>query len=84
MQTYVAKFGGSSLADAAQFQKVAAIIKARPSRKYIVASAPGKRSPEDTKVTDLLYSCYNKAVAGEDFMSSMTAGSVSTSKRSSL
>ena len=68
MQTYVAKFGGSSLADAAQFQKVAAIIKAKPARKYIVASAPGKRSSDDIKVTDLLYSCYNKAAAGEDFM----------------
>ena len=33
----------------------------------MVPSAPGKRFPEDTKVTDLLYACYNKAAAGEDF-----------------
>ena len=68
MQTYVAKFGGSSLADAEQFKKVAAIIKAKPARRYVVASAPGKRSSDDIKVTDLLYACYNAAVAGEDFM----------------
>ena len=68
MQTYVAKFGGSSLADAEQFKKVAEIIKAKPARRYVVASAPGKRSSDDIKVTDLLYACYNAAVAGEDFM----------------
>ena len=68
MQTYVAKFGGSSLADAEQFKKVAAIVKAKPARRYVVASAPGKRSSDDIKVTDLLYACYNAAVAAEDFM----------------
>jgi len=67
MQKYVAKFGGSSLASAEQFEKVAKIIKAKPARKYVVASAPGKRSSDDVKVTDLLYACYDKAVAGEDF-----------------
>ena len=55
----VVKFGGSSLADAAQFKKVAEIIKADPSRRYVVASAPGKRCKEDTKVTDMLYRCYD-------------------------
>ncbi len=54
----VVKFGGSSLADAAQFKKVAEIVKADPSRRYVVASAPGKRCKEDTKVTDMLYRCY--------------------------
>ena len=57
----VAKFGGSSLAEAAQFRKVAAIVKADPSRRYIVASAPGKRCPEDIKITDMLYNCYRMA-----------------------
>ena len=33
----VVKFGGSSLADAAQFKKVAEIIKADPARRYVVA-----------------------------------------------
>ena len=57
----VAKFGGSSLAEAAQFRKVAAIVHADPDRRYIVASAPGKRSSDDTKITDMLYSCYRLA-----------------------
>lgn len=55
----VVKFGGSSLADATQFQKVYNIIKADPERKYVVPSAPGKRFKDDTKVTDLLYKAYN-------------------------
>ena len=58
MLTKVVKFGGSSLADAAQFKKVAAIIKADPARRFVVASAPGKRSKDDVKITDMLYRCY--------------------------
>ncbi len=54
----VVKFGGSSLADADQFRKVANIIKSEPERRYVVASAPGKRYDDDIKVTDMLYSCY--------------------------
>lgn len=54
----VLKFGGSSLADADQFRKVAAIINADPERRYVVASAPGKRFYEDEKVTDLLLRCH--------------------------
>ena len=54
----VVKFGGSSLADAEHFRQVASIIKADPARKYVVPSAPGKRSKDDTKVTDMLYRCY--------------------------
>jgi len=62
----VVKFGGSSLADASQFKKVAGIIKAEPERRYVVPSAPGKRSKTDTKVTDMLYACYELAAKGED------------------
>jgi len=54
----VLKFGGSSLADAEQFRKVAAIIEAETERRYVVASAPGKRFYEDEKVTDLLLHCH--------------------------
>lgn len=54
----VVKFGGSSLADATQFQKVYNIIKSDPERRFVVASAPGKRFKEDTKVTDLLYKIF--------------------------
>ena len=63
----VVKFGGSSLASAGQFQKVGDIIRADESRKYVVPSAPGKRNSKDTKVTDMLYACYAKAEAGEEF-----------------
>lgn len=62
----VAKFGGSSLADGTQFQKVKKIIKADGSRKFVVPSAPGKRFKGDDKVTDLLYKCYALACAGQD------------------
>ena len=61
------KFGGSSLANAQQFEKVGEIIRSDESRRYVVPSAPGKRFDGDTKVTDLLYKCYNIAVKGEDF-----------------
>ena len=62
----VVKFGGSSLADAKQFQKVYNIIKEDPQRRYVVPSAPGKRFKEDTKVTDLLYRAYN-ATSDKEF-----------------
>lgn len=63
----VVKFGGSSLADSAQFRKVAEIIRADEMRVFVVPSAPGKRFDGDTKVTDLLYQCYELANKGEDF-----------------
>ena len=68
----VVKFGGSSLANAEQFQKVGDIIRSEESRRYVVPSAPGKRFSADTKVTDLLYACYDKAEAGEDFSDILT------------
>ena len=57
----VVKFGGSSLADAEQFRKVGDIIRCDESRRFVVPSAPGKRSSSDTKVTDMLYDCYRSA-----------------------
>ncbi|MRG86523.1 aspartate kinase [Salinibacillus xinjiangensis] len=50
----VAKFGGSSVADASMIKKVAQIIMSDDDRKFIVVSAPGKRYSSDIKVTDLL------------------------------
>lgn len=67
----VVKFGGSSLASAEQFRKSADIIKSEASRRFVVPSAPGKRFPKDTKVTDLLLSCYDRAAAGEDFRANL-------------
>ena len=69
----VVKFGGSSLANAEQFQKVGEIIKSDTSRRYVGPSAPGKRFDGDTKVTDMLYSCYETAAAGEDFSNQLKA-----------
>ena len=63
----VVKFGGSSLASAEQFKKVADIIHAEDSRRFVVPSAPGKRFSADTKVTDMLYTCYDVAAKGKDF-----------------
>lgn len=60
MKLKVVKFGGSSLADAEHFKQVASIIKADSNRRYVVASAPGKRFKEDIKVTDMFYECYEK------------------------
>lgn len=68
----VVKFGGSSLASAEQFKKVGNIIHADEGRKYVVPSAPGKRYSADTKVTDMLYACYDLADKDHDFMDEMT------------
>ncbi|MDD5945375.1 MAG: aspartate kinase [Clostridia bacterium] len=66
MSVKVLKFGGSSLADAEHFRKVAAIVKSEPERRYVVASAPGKRNADDEKVTDMLYKCYDLTRNDED------------------
>ena len=63
----VVKFGGSSLASAKQFQKVGEIIASETSRRFVIPSAPGKRSRNDTKVTDMLYACYGLAEEEKDF-----------------
>lgn len=67
------KFGGSSLADAGQFRKAAEIVRADPDRRFVVASAPGKRFKDDIKITDMLYACYDKAAKGEDFTEDFSA-----------
>ena len=63
----VVKFGGSSLANAEQFKKVGDIVRADRKRRYVIPSAPGKRFPGDTKVTDLLYKMEEQAENGEDY-----------------
>ena len=57
MGVKVAKFGGSSVADALQIGKIKNIIEKDPDIHYVVVSAPGKRFSDDSKVTDLLYLC---------------------------
>ena len=66
MGKIVVKFGGSSLSDAAQFRKVRDIIRMDPRRCYVVPSAPGRRFPEDEKITDLLYQTYRAQKNGQN------------------
>lgn len=69
----VCKFGGSSLADAAQITKVMDIVCADRERRIVVVSAPGKRNKSDTKVTDLLIALAKAALAGKDTKAELAA-----------
>ena len=69
----VAKFGGSSLADAFQIKKVCDIILADDDRHVVVVSAPGKRNKEDTKVTDLLIATAKARISGNDYENELKA-----------
>ena len=62
----VAKFGGSSMADAGQYRKIRDILLADPERKVVIVSAAGKRFKDDHKITDLLYLCYAHTQYGVD------------------
>ena len=62
----VCKFGGSSVADAAQVAKIRDIIASDPTRRIVVVSAPGKRNKGDTKVTDLLIECAGRCLTQRD------------------
>ena len=64
MGVKVCKFGGTSLADAAQIRKCQTIIQADAERRFVVPSAPGKRHKSDQKITDLLYLCHSHASQG--------------------
>ena len=66
----VCKFGGSSVADAAQILKVLEIVRSDAQRRVVVVSAPGKRAKGDDKVTDLLIACAQDALAGRDWAES--------------
>lgn len=62
----VSKFGGTSLASAAQIKKVRDIVASDPERKFIIVSAPGKDEGDDFKVTDHLI---NVAMEGKHLSS---------------
>lgn len=63
----VAKFGGSSLADTANFFMVRDIVNADPNRRFVVVSAPGRRNGSDVKITDILLECHHKAQLSQSF-----------------
>ena len=63
----VTKFGGSSVSNAEQIKKVLNIVNADPERKIVIVSAPGKRTSDDTKTTDLLIRLYEKVIEGLDY-----------------
>ena len=62
----VAKFGGSSMADAGQYRKVRDIITADKERRVVIVSAAGKAHKNDHKITDLLYLCHAHTQYGVD------------------
>ena len=56
----VCKFGGTSMANSATITQVADIVRADSERRYVIVSAPGKRTSADIKVTDALYACHRE------------------------
>lgn len=66
MGVIACKFGGTSVATAAQVRKVEAIVRSDPRRRFVVVSAPGKRDKKDSKITDLLYLCHELVQSGLD------------------
>jgi aspartate kinase len=69
----VCKFGGSSVACAAQVTKIMEIVLADADRRIVVVSAPGKRTSDDVKVTDMLIACAEMALRGEDYEQQLAA-----------
>ncbi|MEH7110460.1 aspartate kinase [Bacillus sp. JJ1764] len=69
----VVKFGGSSLSSGPQLEKVFQIVMSDPERKVVVVSAPGKRSSDDIKVTDLLIECAEQCLQGADWSGPLKA-----------
>jgi aspartate kinase len=69
----VCKFGGTSVADASQISKVVQIIQSDPERRIVVVSAPGKRNPSDTKVTDMLIALAKAAMEARPFEDELRA-----------
>ncbi|NLL05187.1 MAG: aspartate kinase [Clostridiaceae bacterium] len=69
----VAKFGGTSLANAEQIKKVCDIVVSDPDRRLVVVSAPGKRFKDDIKVTDLLIMLAEKCIKEGDAEAELNA-----------
>lgn len=69
----VVKFGGSSVANAEQISKIIDIVTAEADRRIVVVSAPGKRTGDDTKVTDLLIALAHTVLGGADYDAALMA-----------
>ncbi|HGJ65631.1 TPA: aspartate kinase [bacterium] len=54
MDVIVSKYGGSSITCTNDFERIKKITSDDSKRKVIVVSAPGRRSKDDIKVTDML------------------------------
>ena len=67
----ITKFGGSSLANAFQIQKVCNIVLSDEERRVIVVSAPGKRTKDDIKVTDLLIATAKARLGGNSYQAEL-------------
>ena len=63
----VSKFGSIALSTAEMVRKTAEIIMSDPSRRYVVASAPGARHAEDVKITDMLFILNSRYENRENF-----------------
>ena len=64
----VCKFGGTSLANSTNIEKVVKIVK-DDKKQFVVVSAPGKREKDDIKITDLLIKCFELSKKGQNFSS---------------
>lgn len=72
MSLIVSKFGGISLADVESVKRTADIILSNPSRRYAVISAPGIRSGDEIRVTDMFYICHARYASRENFNEMLT------------
>ncbi len=77
----VCKFGGSSLANASQIQKVRDIVRADVNRRIVVVSAPGRSDAAEQKITDHLI---NVATRGRHFYDQRLAITAEASKEAVL
>ena len=63
----VSKFGSVALSTPEMVQKAADIVLSNPNRRYVVVSAPGARSRDDVKMTDMLFILNSRYDNREDF-----------------
>ena len=65
MQCIVCKFGGSATATPEAVRSLCALVRQNKQRRYVVVSAPGRRTKGDDKITDLLLAAYRESLCGK-------------------